>query len=117
MTNRASNSTTVILTAAEVFRIVRDFPYVWFTLIHSNPDIHCEFPIASENVYLDFEDGVQTIHTEEGPFNEPSVSIAGDTYWCKFDYLDDEIMNFEATPLTNSNGKCPNISFYVTRCF
>lgn len=112
-----SNTTTIILNAAEVFRTVRDFPCVRFTFRHSNPDVRYEFPIPSENVYLDFEDGVQTIHTEAVDFNAPSVSIAGDTYWCKFDYLDGEIMNFEATPIINSDDKCPNVGLYVTQCF
>ncbi len=112
-----SNITTAILTAAEVFRIVRDFPRVWFTFSNSNPDVHYEFPVPSEDVYLDFEDGVQTIHTEAESLESYSVSISGDMYRCKFDYLDDVLMNFEATPLTNGSSKCPNISLYVTQCF
>lgn len=112
-----SNITTTILTAAEVFLIVRDFPRIWFTFSNSNPNVHYEFPVPSEEVYLDFEDGVQMIHTESESFNAPTVSIAGDTYWCRFDYLEDNIMTFEATPFTNGDSKCSNISLYVTECF
>ena len=117
MTTRTSNVTTTILTAAEIFRIIRDFPRVWFTLRNSNPDVHYEFSIPSDDVYLDFEDGVQTIHTDVESLESYSVSVSSDTYRCKFDYLDDDLMNFEATPLTNGDSKCPNISLYVTQCF
>ena len=68
-----SNITTTILTAAEVFRIVRDFPRIWFTFSNSNPNVHYEFPVPSEEVYLDFEDGVQM--TENEDTSESSVNL------------------------------------------
>ena len=55
MDDYISTLSTTVLTAAQLFRIIRSFPRVWFSFISSNPCVRYEFFVPSEEVFLDFE--------------------------------------------------------------
>lgn len=115
MDDYISTLSTTVLTAAQLFRIIKSFPRVWFSLINSNPCIHYEFFIPSEEVSLDFENGVPTICAGLDIEKAPSASISCDTYQCQVDFEDNDIISLSAKPLTNGDSNCPNISIYVTQ--
>ena len=54
MNDYINTTATTVLTAAQLFRIIKSFPRVWFSLISSNPCVRYEFFVPSEEVFLDF---------------------------------------------------------------
>ena len=104
---------TVILTAEQLFRVIKSFPRVWFALSNASPAVCYEFPVSSEDVSLDLVNGASIIHTETDLEKEPSASIACDEYQCQVDFDGNDILSLIAKPLTGSDA--PNISIYVTQ--
>ena len=112
MTSNTITATT-ILSATDLFRIIKSFSHVWFTFI--NPAVHYEFPIPSEDIHLRCENGSSTIYTESELEKAPTASISCDRYQCQVDFCDNDILSLTATPLTNNDGS--NISLYLTQHF
>lgn len=115
MNDYINTTATTVLTAAQLFRIIKSFPRVWFSLISSNPCVRYEFFVPSEEVFLDFENGVPTICAGLDIEKDSSTSISCDTYQCQVDFEDNDIISLNAKPLTNGDSSCPNISIYVTQ--
>ena len=115
MNDYINTTATTVLTAAQLFRIIKSFPRVWFSLISSNPCVRYEFFVPSEEVSLDFENGEPTICAGSDIEEGPSASISCDTYQCRIDFEDNDIITLEAKPLSNGGSKCSNISLYVTQ--
>ena len=86
---------TVILTAEQLFRVIKSFPRVWFALSNASPAVCYEFPVSSEDV--------------------SSASIACDEYQCQVDFDGNDILSLIAKPLTGSDA--PNISISVSQYF
>ncbi len=106
---------TVILTAEQLFRVIKSFPRVWFALSNASPAVRYEFPVSSEDVSLDLVNGASIIHTETDLEKEPSASIACDEYQCQVDFDGNDILSLIAKPLTGSDA--PNISISVSQYF
>ena len=115
MDDYISTLSTTVLTAAQLFRIIKSFSRVWFSLISSNPCVRYEFFVPSEEVSLDFENGEPTICAGEDIEKGPSASISCDAYLCQVDFEDNDIISLNAKPLVNDDSNCPNISIYVTQ--
>ena len=94
---------TVILTAEQLFRVIKSFPRVWFALSNASPAVCYEFPVSSEDVSLDLVNGASIIHTETDLEKEPSASIACDEYQCQVDFDGNDILSLIAKPLTGSD--------------
>lgn len=102
---------TVILTAEQLFRVIKSFPRVWFALSNASPAVCYEFPVSSEDVSLDLVNGASIIHTETDLEKEPSASIACDEYQCQVDFDGNDILSLIAASSPNhSQGVTPPIS-------
>ena len=112
-----SNTTTAILTTEKLFRIIKNFPRVWFSFNNSNPYVCYEIPIPSEDVSLDCKNGKPTISAGTDVETTPFVAVSCDTYRCKVNFQENDIVNLDATPLTNGDNKYPNISISVSQYF
>lgn len=117
MTTSTTSTAITVLTAEQLFRVIKSFPRVWFSLIITNPYVCYEFSIPSEEVSFDHDNGQPTICTVAGPETKPFVAVSCDTYRCKVDFQDNDIVNLDATPFTNGDNKYPNISISVSQYF
>ena len=102
MTTSTISDVITVLTAEQLFCVIKRFPRVWFSLISTNPYVCYEVPVPSEAVSFDHDNGWPTIC---------------DRYQCKVDFYDNDIVNLEATPLANGDNEYPNISISVTQYF
>ena len=116
ITNTTTTAMT-ILTAEELFRIIKGFPRVWFSLISTNPYVCYEFPIPSEEVSFDHDNGQPTICSGANLETKPFVALSCDTYQCKVTFQDNDIVNLDATPLASGDNKYPDISISVSQYF
>ena len=92
MTTSTISDVITVLTAEQLFCVIKRFPRVWFSLISTNPYVCYEVPVPSEAVSFDHDNGWPTIY-------------------------DNDIVNLEATPLANGDNEYPNISISVTQYF
>lgn len=117
MTTSTTSTAITVLTAEQLFRVIKSFPRVWFSLIRTNPHVHYEFSIPSEEVSFDRDNGQPTICTVADPETKPFVAVSCDKYQCKVTFQDNDIVNLDATPLTNGDNKYPDISIFVSQYF
>lgn len=114
---KTTTTAMTILTAEKLFRIIKSFPRVWFSLNNSNPYVCYEIPILSEDVSLDCKNGEPTISAGTDIETMPFVAISCDAYQCKVEFQDNDIIHLDAVPLVNSDSEGPNISIYVSQYF
>lgn len=113
MTTSTISDVITVLTAEQLFCVIKRFPRVWFSLISTNPYVCYEVPVPSEAVSFDHDNGWPTICA--GTDIEQFVAVSCDRYQCKVDFYDNDIVNLEATPLANGDNEYPNISISVAQ--
>ena len=110
----SEKTSTRILHADELFRIIREFERVWFCFISFEPRIEYEYPICSEKIHLDYKGGSHLLCA--GFPEEPFASISCDEYQCKITVEDGAISALIATPIVNGSAH-PYISLSVSQFF
>ena len=110
----SEKTSTRILHADELFHIIRTFERVWFCFLSLKPRIEYEYPICSEEIYLDYKDGSHLLCS--GFPEEPSASISCDEYQCKITVENGVISTLTAVPIVNGAAH-PHISLLVSQFF
>lgn len=58
MTTSTTSDVITVLTAEQLFCVIKRFPRVWFSLISTNPYVCYEVPVPSEAVSFDHDNGM-----------------------------------------------------------